>query len=99
MGAITLMGGVMGYYKAKSLPSLIAGSAFAVLYTASGLLIERDPQQGHALSTVVSTALAFAMGKRAIKTQKIMPGGIVATAGALSAVYNGKKLYDYTYGV
>ncbi|GAM25081.1 hypothetical protein SAMD00019534_082560, partial [Acytostelium subglobosum LB1] len=99
MATLTLAGGIIGYAKAKSIPSLVAGTSFALLYTASGVLIEKNPQMGHGMTAVISLILASTMGKRAIKTGKIMPGGLVAGAAAATTIYSAKKYYDWTYGV
>ncbi|EFA83478.1 transmembrane protein 14 B [Heterostelium album PN500] len=130
MSALTFLGGVMGYAKAKSMPSLIAGTTFALLYAATGVAMEKDPQTGHAATAgrvsilrnqsinqynvfttpafinsllfffvVISVVLTGAMGKRAIKTGKVFPAGVVATAAGLTTLYSAKKYYDWTYGV
>ena len=38
-GALTLLGGTVGYLKAKSLPSLIAGMLFGIALIAAGVLL------------------------------------------------------------
>ena len=38
-GALTLLGGIVGYVKAKSLPSLLMGALFGLALIAAGVLI------------------------------------------------------------
>ncbi|KAF2073458.1 hypothetical protein CYY_005243 [Polysphondylium violaceum] len=99
MAGLTLVGGVIGYAKAKSLPSLIAGTTFSVLYLSTGYLIQDNPELGHGLTAVVSTVLAASMGKRAIKSGKFVPAGAVASAAALTTLYSAKKYFDWKNGL
>jgi uncharacterized membrane protein (UPF0136 family) len=88
-GVLSLMGGVMGYVKAKSRASLIAGGASGVVLIGSAALAATHPVLGFALASVVSLALVgrfarSAMGKRASTVAYVMIGGGVAvlvTAG------------------
>eukprot|EP01132_Coremiostelium_polycephalum_P004589 gene4589-5728_t len=99
LAALTLGGGIIGYVKGKSLPSLIAGTTFAVLYTGLGELIKTEPQLGHGLTAALSLVLAGTMGRRALKTKKMMPAGAVSVLGAVAGAYHCKKYYDFVNGV
>ena len=50
---------------------------------------------GHKLATAVSGLLVAGMAPRAIKAKKFMPAGLVATIGAVSLLYNGKKAKEW----
>ena len=69
-GLITVLGGVMGYVKAKSTASLIAGGVSGVLLLAAAWLLETHLGAGALLGLAVSLALlgrftpALARGKR-----------------------------------
>ena len=77
-GALVLAGGAMGWAKAKSKSSLIAGVVFGVPLIIFGYGIH----QGHASDVRVAAAiaglLAILMGVRFAKTKKFMPAGFVA---------------------
>jgi uncharacterized membrane protein (UPF0136 family) len=75
------VGGVIGYVKAGSRPSLIAGaiSALAALL-ALGLSIGNN-RLGVPLGLILSIALFVLFGYRyAVKTRKFMPSGLLAVA-------------------
>jgi uncharacterized membrane protein (UPF0136 family) len=93
-GVLSLAGGVMGYAKAKSRASLIAGGVSGAVLIGSAALAASQPAVGLAVASVVSLALVArfaksAAGKRTSGVAKVMIGGGVAvlvTAGlALAA--------------
>lgn len=56
-GALTVVGGLMGYVKARSTASLVAGGVSGLLLIVGALLIPRAWQLGVVLDLVVSFAL------------------------------------------
>ncbi|KAJ3124234.1 hypothetical protein HK098_001296 [Nowakowskiella sp. JEL0407] len=96
MGGICSVGGVIGYAKSKSLPSLIAGVSFGSLFAISGYLISKNKDYGVELATVTSGVLFVAMGRRAVKTRKPVPATLAA-AGLLSNAYYAKKWFEQYY--
>ena len=78
------VGGVIGYVKAGSRPSLIAGSASAVTaLVALGLSIANH-RLGIPLGLILSITLFVLFGYRyAIKTSKFMPSGLLAIASLI----------------
>ena len=85
-GALVLIGGAMGWAKAKSKPSLISGIVFGVALGFFGYGI----YQGHASDIRVAAAiaglLAIIMGVRFAKTKKFMPAGLMTILSALVVV-------------
>jgi uncharacterized membrane protein (UPF0136 family) len=75
------VGGVIGYVKAGSRPSLIAGSISALAaLLALGLSIGNN-RMGVPLGLILSIALFVLFGYRyAVKTRKFMPSGLLAVA-------------------
>jgi uncharacterized membrane protein (UPF0136 family) len=82
-GALVLVGGVMGWVKARSKPSLISGIVFGVALILFGYGIS----QGHAADVWVAIGLAgllaIIMGIRFAKTKKFMPAGLLAILSAV----------------
>lgn len=80
-GVLTVAGGIMGFVKAKSQPSLIAGSVAGALLFLAGYLVGTSGRLGLFLGLGVSAALAtrFVMTYR--KSKKLMPAGLMAALG------------------
>jgi uncharacterized membrane protein (UPF0136 family) len=82
--ALLAAGGVMGYVKAGSRPSLIAGLACAgAVLVALGLSLA-GITLGHVLGVVLAVALGVFFGMRYVrKGRKFMPNGLMAVVSAL----------------
>ncbi len=73
------VGGVIGYTKAGSRPSLIAGLGSAVAAILALVLSFQNAKWGMALGCLVALLLAYFFGHRfAAKTRKFMPAGLLA---------------------
>uniref|UniRef100_A0A3Q2ZSI8 Transmembrane protein 14C n=1 Tax=Kryptolebias marmoratus TaxID=37003 RepID=A0A3Q2ZSI8_KRYMA len=75
-------GGVVGYVKAGSVPSLVAGLAFGGLAGFGAYQVSNDPKNVW-VSLVTSGALTGLMGKRYFTSRKFMPAGLIAGASFL----------------
>ncbi|PIO70137.1 transmembrane protein 14C [Teladorsagia circumcincta] len=80
--ALLAAGGVIGYLKAGSVPSLVAGAGSGAIVAA--FTFYDLPYKTLAVAGV-SGVLAYVMGMRYANSHKIMPAGIIAAAsvGAL----------------
>ncbi|MEO8798290.1 MAG: TMEM14 family protein [Polyangiaceae bacterium] len=85
-GALTIAGGVMGFVKAKSRPSLIAGSISGGLLLFAGYLVARQPTVGFVIGLVVSFALTARFGMVFRKSRRIMPAGLMTALGLAGIV-------------
>jgi uncharacterized membrane protein (UPF0136 family) len=96
MAALVAAGGVAGYAKARSLPSLIAGLGFGAMYGGCAYLISNGQERlGHDLSTGLSVILATVMARRFLATRKVMPAGIAAGAAIVNGAYNASKSIEW----
>ncbi|XP_077365164.1 transmembrane protein 14C [Festucalex cinctus] len=80
--ALVASGGVIGYVKAGSVPSLAAGLLFGGLAGVGAYQISNDPNNIW-VSLATSGALTGVMGKRFYGSRKFMPAGLIAGASLL----------------
>ncbi len=77
-GALTIVGGVVGYLKAKSTPSLVAGGLAGIALIVAGYLVGTTGKIGLFVGLTVSFLLAGRFGPAFMKTKKPMPAGLMA---------------------
>ncbi|EDK45074.1 hypothetical protein PVL30_002749 [Lodderomyces elongisporus] len=96
LSGLCAIGGIMGYVRKGSLPSLIAGTAVSVLYGYSGYLLKQNANYGIELALGTSSILLVAGLARAIPTgfQKPVPL-ILLLLGSVSTGYYFKKYNDF----
>ncbi|GAB0138861.1 hypothetical protein EsDP_00007083 [Epichloe bromicola] len=73
LAALTAGGGIMGYAKTGSMPSIIAGTAVGVLYGLGGYRIQNRQPYGVELSLLASVVLGGSAIPRAIRLRKPVP--------------------------
>ncbi|KAF2869454.1 transmembrane proteins 14C-domain-containing protein [Massariosphaeria phaeospora] len=76
LGALTAGGGITGYARTGSIPSVAAGVTVGALYILGGLRIRNRGSYGVELALLASLVLAGSSIPRAIKTQKPLPMGL-----------------------
>ncbi|MGL5059742.1 MAG: TMEM14 family protein [Microcoleus sp.] len=87
-GILTLVGGIMGYLKAKSQASLISGIVSGLLLIFAGTAQLMGQSWGLTLAAGISAVLVIVFISRLVKTQKFMPAGmlILASLASLGAI-------------
>ncbi|KAF2029991.1 hypothetical protein EK21DRAFT_112287 [Setomelanomma holmii] len=83
LGALTAGGGITGYVRTGSVPSVAAGVTVGALYILGGLRISNRSTYGTELALLASIILAGSSIPRAIKSGKPLPIGLslLATFG------------------
>ena len=77
-GVLVAAGGLLGYVKAGSVPSLFSGLlAGATLVGASIAMTRGATQGGWWVSLLITALLLFRFGSVAARNFKIMPGGVM----------------------
>ena len=82
----------MGYRKARSVPSLMAGLGFGLALVVSGLYLWHGVRMGLSVALGLASALLVLMGVRFAKTRKFMPAGLIAAISLAAAIAFGIAL-------
>lgn len=93
LGALTASGGIMGYARTRSLPSIIAGCTVGFFYALGGYRQQNHEPYGLELSLLASVVLGGSSIPRALRLRKPVPLAlsVLATAGILLF---GNELYQ-----
>ncbi|KAM0347072.1 hypothetical protein ACHAPU_005011 [Fusarium lateritium] len=73
LGAITAGGGIMGYARSGSIPSIVAGCAVGLLYALGGYRIQNNQPYGVELGLLASIVLGGSAFPRALRLRKPVP--------------------------
>ena len=87
-GIATIGGGVMGFVKAKSKASLIAGSISGILLVVGGLLARQGNTKGLILGAIVSVLLLGRFGAVFAKSRVMVPAGIMCLLSVIGLVFS-----------
>ena len=85
-GLLTILGGVIGYVKAGSTASIIAGSISGILLLIAAWLLPGNLALGLALAGVISIALAGRFIPAFIKTGHLMPAGLMSVLSVIGVI-------------
>lgn len=82
--ALVSLGGIMGFVKARSLPSLIAGEVGFLALLAAGYGLGSRQSWGLPLALALIFALLVFFSLRFVRTRLMMPGGLMAILSLLA---------------
>lgn len=85
-GLLVALGGIMGYVKARSQPSLISGLVSGALLLGAWWFGLRNPKGGLSFALVIAIALLVVFILRYRKTQTFMPAGLMAILSGVAGV-------------
>eukprot|EP00160_Parvularia_atlantis_P013378 Unigene2818_Nuclearia_a/m.8720 Unigene2818_Nuclearia_a/g.8720 ORF Unigene2818_Nuclearia_a/g.8720 Unigene2818_Nuclearia_a/m.8720 type:complete len:121 (-) Unigene2818_Nuclearia_a:69-431(-) len=92
LGGTVALGGLFGYARKGSLPSLLAGLVIGPAVAYAGHAISQGDINGYYASLGATSLLTLVMSQRYLSTRKVMPAGLVAT---LSAAVGGLTALEY----
>ena len=85
-GLLTIAGGVMGYVRAGSTASIIAGSISGILLLVAAFLMPGNTVVGLALAAVVSILLAGRFVPAFLKNGDFMPAGMMSVLSVIGII-------------
>jgi len=85
-GVLTIVGGIIGYVKAGSVASIIAGSITGVLLLVAVFVLPEHRMVGLATALVVSLLLAAQFIPKFLRTGRVMPAGIMSVLSAIGVI-------------
>ena len=85
-GALTIVGGIVGYVKAGSVASIIAGSITGVLLLVAAFLLPEHRMVGLATALIVSLLLAAYFVRKYLSTGAVMPAGIMSLLSVIGII-------------
>ena len=88
-GVLTIAGGVVGYVKADSVASIVAGSITGVLLLVAAFLLPEHRAIGLATAFIISLLLAAQFAPKFLRTGRVMPAGmmsILSVIGLIAAI-------------
>ena len=88
-GILAIAGGVVGYVKAGSVASIIAGSITGVLLLVAAFLLPQHRGVGLATALMISLVLAGQFVPKFLQTGRAMPAGmmsILSVIGVITAI-------------
>lgn len=90
-GLLSGLGGIWGYIKSQSKPSLISGCVSGILLLIGAVMQMQGSGLGLLCSKIIILLLVVVFAVRLTKTGKFMPSGIMLIAGviALSCLFVG----------
>jgi uncharacterized membrane protein (UPF0136 family) len=85
-GVLTIAGGIIGYVKAASAVSLVAGAITGVLLIVAGLFLPQHWELGLALGLLTSAILAGQFIPRVFRTRRLVPAGVMSVLSVIGIV-------------
>ena len=85
-GLLAGLGGIWGYIKSQSKPSLISGCLSGIILLVSAVMQSQGADLGLLIAKIVVLLLVAVFAVRLIKTGKLMPSGIMLAAGVATLI-------------
>lgn len=85
-GLLTIAGGIVGYAKAGSVASIIAGVITGVLLLVAAFLLPEHRLAGLATALIVSLLLAAQFVPKFLRTGRVMPAGLMSVLSVIGII-------------
>jgi uncharacterized membrane protein (UPF0136 family) len=85
-GVLTILGGIVGYVKAGSVASIIAGSITGILLLVGAFLLPEHRAAGLVTALIISLLLAAQFVPKLLRTGRVMPAGIMSLLSVIGII-------------
>ena len=85
-GLLTIVGGIIGFVKAGSTASIVAGSISGILLLIAAFILPAQIVTGLAIAAIVSLLLAGQFVPKFIKTGHMMPAGLMSILSVIGVI-------------
>jgi uncharacterized membrane protein (UPF0136 family) len=85
-GILTIAGGILGYVKAGSVASIIAGSISGVLLLLGAFVLPEHRLAGLLIVFIISLLLAVQFIPKFLRTGRVMPAGMMSILSAIGLI-------------
>ena len=85
-GLLTIAGGIVGYVKAGSVASIVAGAITGVLLLVAAFLLPEHRVAGLATALIVSFLLAAQFVPKFLHTGRVMPAGLMSVLSVIGII-------------
>lgn len=85
-GLLTIVGGILGFVRAGSTASIIAGSISGILLLVAAFLLPGNIAAGLAIAAIVSLLLAGRFLPAFLKTGAVMPAGMMSVLSVIGLI-------------
>jgi uncharacterized membrane protein (UPF0136 family) len=85
-GLITIAGGIIGYVKAGSAISIVAGAISGILLIVAGYLLPQHREFGLGLGLFTSALLAAQFLPRWLRSRRLVPAGVMSVLAIIGIV-------------
>jgi uncharacterized membrane protein (UPF0136 family) len=86
-GILTIAGGIMGYVKARSVISIVAGLITGLLLMAAAYILSERRELGLGIAFFTSLLLALQFIPRVLRTRRLVPGGIMSLLSVVGMLF------------
>src|SRR5262249_53292363 len=85
-GLLTIAGGIVGYVKAGSVASIVAGAITGGLLLVAAFLLPEHRVAGLATALIISFLLAAQFVPKFVRTGRVMPAGIMSVLSVIGFI-------------
>ena len=85
-GVVTIAGGIIGYSKAGSVISIVAGAITGSLLIVAGVILPQYREFGLVLAVLTSAILAAQFIPRLLRTRRVVPAGVMSVLSVIGLI-------------